>query len=379
MKKAICIYAVYDVQNVINKYICEVLKEISRFAEMIYVVCNFPEIKKGLQFVETYAEKIIYRDNKGFDSGAYKEVILEHIGKDKIRQYDELILTNDTYFAPIYPFDEMFERMRTTYCDFWGITRHPGGYNVDLGHFESHIQSYFLCFGKRILRDESYYSFWKNMKYANNKAEAVLYYELGINRYLDTLGYKGSAFSDYVNASQSFEKGSNPYMTYALELVENYGIPIIKKTNFYGKNPCLVKALKALDYIDKNCEYNTTLIRDYISEYQRKDFIGAYFDFDQMEKFAQTHNRIFIYGAGVWGHNAENYLRYKGIDTEGFVVTKSDEGHIREFSEVDISSGDGIIIAQEFEEICRNIKEYIGNRVSDDMIFTPCYPKKHDK
>ena len=52
---------------------------------------------------------------------------------------------------------------------------------------------------------------------------------------------------------------------------------------------------------------------------------------------------------------------------------------IRGFSEVDISPGDGIIIAQEFEDVCMTIKEYIKNRVSDDMIFTPCYPKKYDK
>lgn len=376
MKKAICIYAVYDVQNVINKYICEVLKEISRFAEMIYVVCNFPEIKKGLQFVETYAEKIIYRDNKGFDSGAYKEVILQHIGEENLSQYDELFLTNDTYFAPIYPFDKLFEKMDTSDCDFWGITRHPGGFNIDLGEFESHIQSYFLCFRKRILRDGSYYRFWETMKFANNKAEAVLYYELGINRYLSAQGYKGSAYSDYINASLGFDKGINPYMTYALELVEDYKVPIIKKTNFYGKNPGLIKAIKALDYIDKNCGYDTTVIRDYISEYQRKGFIGTYFDFDKMEEFTQTHGRIFIYGAGVWGHNAENYLRYKGIETEGFIVTKSEENNIKEFSEVDISPGDGIIIAQEFEDVCRSIKDYIGNRVSDDMIFTPCYPKR---
>ena len=374
MKNILCIYVIYDVQSVVNPYVGEVIKELAKFAGDICIICNFSKIAEGEQYIKSYTRKVYFRNNKGFDSGAYKDAILDFIGRETLEKYDELILTNDTYFAPIYPFDDMFKTMEMNECDWWGITRHPGGFNAELGIFESHIQSYFIVFGKKVLCSDDFYGFWEGFEYASNKGEAVQRFELGINRYLKSKGFSGLAYSDVTCQPVDALNGENPYMVLSLELIAVHKIPVIKKTNFYGKNPYLIKALRALDYIDYNTSYNTALIKDYINEYQHKGLIGSYYEFERMEDFVYKHDRIFIYGSGVWGRITADYLDYKRINFEGFIVTeKKCDGEVA-FRDTDIRNTDGIIIAQEYKDVCMKIKEYINDRVNDDQIFIPCYP-----
>ncbi len=375
----LCIYTIYDVQSTINPYIGEVLKELKHFSSTIYVVCNFDKACNGVEYVFPYADRVFFRENKGFDSGAYKHVLTECIMKSELYDHDELILTNDTYFAPLFPFDEMFETMRKAPCDFWGITRHPGGYNICLGDFETHIQSYFFVFKDRAFHNSAFERFWQEFVPGNNKAEAVERFELGINRCMLREGFVGKAYTDMLDPPLILQRGVNPYMELACELITDYRIPVIKKTNFYGKNPYLLNALKALDYIGNKCRYDVSLIKGYIEEYRKKGLIGPYYDLDALEAFAKNHDRVFIYGAGVWGHNADNYLRNRGIIPAGFIVTCSDTDEIMEFSECVFLDNDGIVIAQENKDVCDEIRKSIGNCVSDDMIFTPVYPQIYDQ
>ena len=67
-------------------------------------------------------------------------------------------------------------------------------------------------------------------------------------------------------------------------------------------------------------------------------------------------------------------MKYRGWNYEGFLVTdtKKSEGIL--FSETKIKDTDGIIIAQEYENVCASIREYIKGRVRENQIFTPEYP-----
>ena len=207
-----------------------------------------------------------------------------------------------------------------------------------------------------------------------NKEKTIKNFELGINRYLRGLGYKGVAYMDAKGLCLEIGD-SNPYSKFALELIRNGKIPIIKKTNFYGKNRWFVNTIKAIQYIQQYCSYDVSLITSYVEEYRDKGLIGPYFDFENMEMFISQHNRIFIYGAGNWGHIVADYLMYKNIKFEGFVVTKP-EGESLDFKSLVIEENDGVIIAQEYKNVCEEIIEYIRPRVGIEHIFTPIYPKE---
>ena len=125
-----------------------------------------------------------------------------------------------------------------------------------------------------------------------------------------------------------------------------------------------------------NCDFDVTVIRNYIDEYRKKGLLGTYYDFDNLRDFVNAHRRIYIYGSGVWGQITADYLDYKGLQYEGFVVTKSNNIDEREFRTVKINERDGVIIAQEYRDVCETIKNYVRDCVRDSQIFTPCYVEK---
>ena len=100
--KSLCIYVIYDKPNIVSPYIEKVIQELFKFAQDIYVVCNFEKIADGQQYIEPYAKEIICRKNEGYDAGAYKEALCDYITWENVKKYDELIITNDSYFGPSY-------------------------------------------------------------------------------------------------------------------------------------------------------------------------------------------------------------------------------------------------------------------------------------
>lgn len=373
--KRLCIYVIYDKQKKINKYIEPVLRELKRFVTDIVIVCNFDKIAEGEEYILSYASEIYFRDNVGFDAGAYKDALIDLITWDRALCYDELLLTNDTYFGPVYPFDEMFGRMGERQCDFWGITRNSGGFIEDIGEFDEHVQSYFLNFKGEVFHSRHFKDFWDAYQYMPDKIHTVVNFEIGINTYLTGRGYKGHAYTDDCCLPYMDRSGVNPYFQYAYELIRDVRVPVIKKTSFYGKNRWLLNALTALEYIEEHTGYDVSLIKDYICEYQKKGLIGPYFDFEAMERFVGGHSDVYIYGCGVWGQITADYFKKKGLTYKCFLVTEGadpDTG-VRRFLDVDIAEDDGIIIAQEYRDVCEEIIRYIGERCDKGQIFTPCY------
>ena len=124
--KRLGIYIIYDPDSIIDRYIYYVLRELKNYLSYLIVVCVFPCIISGKEYIYPFADRIVFRKNKGYDAGAYKDLLCEILGWDFVYNYDELLLSNDTYYAPIVPFDPMFEIMDRKKCDYWGIIRHPG-------------------------------------------------------------------------------------------------------------------------------------------------------------------------------------------------------------------------------------------------------------
>lgn len=370
----LCIYVIFDLQNKINAYIEPVLKEIKKFATDIVVVCNFEKIESGIEFIEPYAKYIYCRKNEGFDAGAYREAIIDLISVDNIKKYDELILTNDTYFAPFFSFDNIFKTMRDDKCDWWGITKHKKTKIEGFGDQPDHIQSYFLCFKNKVIQSDTFTDYWIELKNPLDKDQAIIRFEIGINVCLQGAGYVGKAYTDIWEPIPLPRGGENPYSCIAFELVRDYGVPLIKKTNFYGKNKWHFNALMTINYVKMHCDYNVALITDYVEEYRKKGLLGPYFDFENMEKFVRNHRRVFIYGAGNWGAIAAEYLKLKDLKYEGYIVTSGNGEGIIEYNNALLGDDDGVIIAQENKDVCDWIKEYIKDSVSQEHIFTPCYP-----
>lgn len=368
--KRLGIYIIYDVEGMIDPYIALILKEIKNYLTHLIVVCNFPEIRKGSKYLENYADEIVCRNNLGYDAGAYKDTLLPLFVTGALEGYEELLLANDTFYGPLYSFYEMFQRMEQEACDFWGITRHPGN-PEGIADF-SHIQSYFLVFKTKLLQSRDFFDFWKQLKYPENHEEAICLFELALNRHLICRGYSGKSYMDCVNPQFQLESGNNPYGVHSLELIRDMRLPIMKRKALSFDNQGFSNALRAFEYIDRDLDYEVSLMKEHMRRIHRYLVGDASFDYEELEVFYQSHERIYIYGNGIWGKNLDAYFQYKGWSVSGHFVTYPEENEkCLNFSETEISEKDGIIIAVGTSSVIKEICHIVLQKCRKKQVLWP--------
>ena len=105
------IFLCFDVDGIIDDYIYYMLDDICQNLEELIIVSNGYLNEESMSRLKKYTEHdIVIRDNIGFDAGAWRDVML-NVGFIKLTKFDEIILFNDSFFGPIYPFKEMFDKM----------------------------------------------------------------------------------------------------------------------------------------------------------------------------------------------------------------------------------------------------------------------------
>ena len=85
-------------------------------------------------------------------------------GFDKLSSYDTVTIMNDTCYFPIFDFKNHFINMENNRnLDFWGASIHKAT-NIGMpgtnGPVPEHIQSYFICFRKKLVNSDVFIKFW---------------------------------------------------------------------------------------------------------------------------------------------------------------------------------------------------------------------------
>ncbi|MBR2922358.1 MAG: hypothetical protein IKC10_03450 [Alphaproteobacteria bacterium] len=263
------IYFFFDKDGIVDDYVLYFLRNFKKVCSEVCVVVNGNLEPHSKEELEKLSNKLIIRENKGFDSWAYKDAI-EDYGYSNIKKYGELVLCNFTFFGPIYPIDEMFSEMDSRDCDFWGIHRSRKEPHVYMAGVEicEHIQSHFMCFKKKIIQSKDFVNYWKSLQPINNYEEAVAYHELKITKYFENLGYKSSTFIDY---TKYFNKVGNSSVFCAIQQIKEDRCPILKRKALFikrgkiefqqldGENP-----FNILNFLRNNTEYPYECIKENI-------------------------------------------------------------------------------------------------------------------
>lgn len=156
------------------------------FAKVI-VVSN-GEIDKHA-FDGIAAVEIVERQNRGFDFGAWKDVICSRY-ESEIGEYDQLLITNNSIYGPIGSFSGMIAEMDRRDCDFWGINRHPANDSCIIRNdpatlCREHLQSYWLVFKTRLLHSVDFIDYWRNLPELDSFKKAVGYGEVALTHHYD--------------------------------------------------------------------------------------------------------------------------------------------------------------------------------------------------
>lgn len=92
----------------------------------------------------------------------------------------------------------------------------------------------------------------------------------------------------------------------------------------------------------------------------------------KLEEFYNSHEKIYIYGAGKYGKALYSFFRYKKWHLESFVVTqKEDDDAVNQISYNDLrmTVNDGIILALGIANV-KVVYEYIKDDLKCEQIFT---------
>lgn len=370
--KRICIYVTYDCENIVDDYVGCMLRALRRVVDHLVVICNYEYISQGLENIRPYADRIYYRENIGFDAGAYKDAFCKYLGWNQVYEYEELLLVNDSFYGPLYPMEDMFNRMGTVATDYWGMTRSPNGVFQGSYIYDTHIQSYFLVFRKSILHSDCFRKFWMDMEYPESIYDAIILFELDGNKYFAEQGFKGTSLEDQCGAEIYVREKENPYLLYSFELISKGKIPVLKRKSLDLRNKGFANALRALRYLEETGVYDTGLIKKHLLRISRLSQEWEGINYWGMDEFYHLCSKIFFYGAGVYGKNLAEYFRYRGWAFECFLVTDVEQQSqdCTLFDEVVISEDDGIIIAVGTEKMFNEIKKKIKRRYKESQIYT---------
>lgn len=244
-KKRIIFYVHYNDQMKLSEDDLKSLEAFRKCSEYIFFITNSHleqnDKERVLEIADIYRE----RANNGYDFGAWKDALLE-FGFDKLREYDEVILTNNSYIMTSIPMNRMFYEMKDKKVDFWGVTVFPflnDGSFINKKTIPRHLQSYFQVYRKKAFTSRAFRKFWTTTGYYDNYIEVVGNQESKLTCLLQRNHLKYSAYledSDIMNNMVS--NYSLPYQ-YPYELLI-LGMPFIKKKAMRMANEYELKSIK---------------------------------------------------------------------------------------------------------------------------------------
>lgn len=176
--RRLVVYVVYDRRGEVDRYIPVALNGLREHAAHVLVVVNGSLTREGRARLDPVADEIIVRANRGFDIWGHKEA-LEHVGP-RLADFDEVLLTNDTWFGPVQPYSGVFDRMNGRAVHFWGMTDHareePNPFTLK-GVLPYHLQSFWIAVRREMFLSDEWAQYWQNLPEMPGYFDAVLQHE----------------------------------------------------------------------------------------------------------------------------------------------------------------------------------------------------------
>lgn len=312
MKKRLGIFCSYDSEGIIDDYILFLLQDMKKNLSHLAIICNGILTPEGKRRLETITDDVVVRDNIGFDMEAWRQGILQK----NLAEYDELVLFNDSFYGPLYPFSEVFDKMdaEKSDSDFWGLTIHgqmPDELKLcPYGYIPEHIQSYFLVIRKKMLHSYEFLEYWQNLQTPENFQEAIRLNEVCFTRVFLDKGFSYDVYCDTRKLEEKYNVNIDHSLIDVERLLKEYHCPVIKKKVFMTKRFHNLRetygdeARRALHYISENTDYNLDLIWKNLLRKQNialtKNYLGL--DYILTDRFSNFESQAVFKQTVVIAH-----------------------------------------------------------------------------
>lgn len=311
------IFIIYQKNNHLPQDVLYLLKELKTISDKIVIVVNGNINEKDI--LEKESDYLIIRENLGFDAGAYKTALNDKNVQEIINQSDELVFCNDTFYGPLVPFRNIFKKMDSSECDFWGLSL------IDRG-IEVFLQSNFLVFRKTILKENILIKFFKeNIDEKTTIFKDVLRF---FEHYLFTFLIKNNYSYGYYCKITTTKAATSILFDH---------VPILRKKLFIQEWCFKDSVLDALCYIKKNYKYPINFIiedvkkrfsidisdddflnRD-LTRLIKDEVVQTIISREQIQKFIAQNISVYLYGMGKY---AQEIIDIIGLDNiAGFIVS----------------------------------------------------------
>jgi lipopolysaccharide biosynthesis protein len=176
------VLAHFSVNNRFRDDLFPLLDEYRRFADVI-VVSSASGLRwhpRTLHRLRQRCAAIVIRRNQGYDFGSWKAALKLH--RQDVEQSAFLVLTNDSFWGPITPLDNLFQRLHASTADVIGLT--------DNLMYEPHLSSAFTAYKPKALQCPAFDRFWESLQIWPRKRDLVKQCEVGLPVQLRAAGLK---------------------------------------------------------------------------------------------------------------------------------------------------------------------------------------------
>ena len=268
--KRALVYVIFESENRLQEYKLRFLQALSPLMDDVIVIVNGQLHVEDVNKLEPYGQ-VLTRNNKGYDTAAFREGIFA-FGKDKLKDYDQLLLVNDTNIGPMRDLSQVFHEMADKQLDFWGISFGEEQEDVTkenpYGYIPKHLQSYFLVIEKLMLNDDSFYEYWSHLTDTDSRDKAIGRHETRFTKHFADLGYRFDA------VVQEYEDSA--MYIHPLRMLKA-GSPLVKYTALknYDEDQFLWQGLEResevpdlLEYVAEKTDYPVSILEDIINKFK---------------------------------------------------------------------------------------------------------------
>lgn len=268
-KKAL-VYVIFESEARLQEYKLRFLQALSSLVDDVIVVVNGQLHDDDIKSLENYG-RVLTRDNKGYDTAAFREGIFA-FGKEKLKDYDQLLLVNDTNIGPMRDLSQVFREMADKRLDFWGISFGEEQEDVTkenpYGYIPKHLQSYFLVIEKLMLNDDAFYEYWRHLTDTDSREKAIGRHETRFTKHFADLGYRFDA------VVQEYEDSA--MYIHPLKMLKA-GSPLVKYTALknYDEDQFLWQGLDRdsevpdlLEFVAEETDYPVSILEDIVNKFK---------------------------------------------------------------------------------------------------------------